>query len=276
MSDSWLSFSQNPHIHLEKSSQKLTIKSEKLLNLLIVTIHLQTVLFQIMIKKFFFFTKGEKTGIMILLFLIGIIFAVNASFNYISPSKQLNTSKYEQEVKIFKQSLKPKISDKQNKNKEVIFLAQKEEVFEKKEYSGIKNPRKSDEKFSIEINQADTTDLKRLKGIGSVYSKRIIKFRNYLGGFYSLEQLKEVYGIDEELFLSIKKHLTIDARKIRQFNVNSDTFCYKFRHPYLEKEEIKALLKQKKEGTIIQKEEIKKLLSLSEEKWKKLSPYIAE
>ncbi|MBI4930608.1 MAG: helix-hairpin-helix domain-containing protein [Bacteroidetes bacterium] len=48
----------------------------------------------------------------------------------------------------------------------------------------------------VELNSADTTSLKTLKGIGSAFSKRIVAFREKLGGFVKKEQLMEVYGFD--------------------------------------------------------------------------------
>ncbi|MEM9858315.1 MAG: helix-hairpin-helix domain-containing protein, partial [Bacteroidota bacterium] len=46
----------------------------------------------------------------------------------------------------------------------------------------------------FDINEADTTQLKQLKGIGSVFSRRILKYRKLLGGFVTSDQLSEVYG----------------------------------------------------------------------------------
>jgi len=62
----------------------------------------------------------------------------------------------------------------------------------------------------IEINSADTTALMQLPGIGSKLSRRIVNFRNYKGGFTNLDELKEVYGLSEEVYNDIKKHLRID------------------------------------------------------------------
>ena len=50
----------------------------------------------------------------------------------------------------------------------------------------------------IELNQADTLTLKKIPGIGSTFARRIVGYRELLGGFYTVHQLAEVYGIDEE------------------------------------------------------------------------------
>ena len=56
------------------------------------------------------------------------------------------------------------------------------------------------EKFSpgttVELNSVDTTDLKKIPGIGSAFANRIVRYRDLLGGYYTVQQLAEVYGID--------------------------------------------------------------------------------
>ena len=52
------------------------------------------------------------------------------------------------------------------------------------------------EKVVVELNSADTTILQKIPGIGSSFSKRIVKYRALLGGFYTVEQLAVVYGIE--------------------------------------------------------------------------------
>ena len=71
----------------------------------------------------------------------------------------------------------------------------------------------------VELNSADTTALKKVPGIGSVFAKRIIKYRELLGGFYSVEQLGEVYGIDEERYKSMKSWFSADLSAISQLPV---------------------------------------------------------
>jgi competence ComEA-like helix-hairpin-helix protein len=64
----------------------------------------------------------------------------------------------------------------------------------------------------INLNSADSAELVKLYGIGPVLSKRIIKYRNSLGGkFQSVDQLKNVYGLSEETFNSIKPYLIVDT-----------------------------------------------------------------
>lgn len=72
----------------------------------------------------------------------------------------------------------------------------------------------------VELNSADTTALKMVPGIGSVFAKRIIKYRDLLGGFYSVEQLGEVYGIDEDRYEAMKSWFSVDPSVISHLFVN--------------------------------------------------------
>ena len=144
-------------------------------------------------------------------------------------------------------------------------------VIEKKEkYSGSKIQ-------IIELNEADTTSLKKLKGIGTVYADRIVKYRDYLGGFYQVEQLKEVYGISEELFQSLKPYLVVDNSQIKKIRLNNHgDLNTRLRHPYLKKEQLSAIiLFRQKNRTIDSFEALKELTEFSDDDWSRLLPYLS-
>lgn len=85
---------------------------------------------------------------------------------------------------------------------------------------------------SIELNSADTSELKKIPGIGTGYSNRIVKYRNLLGGYVSKEQLKEVWGVDEELYNKIIPYIVIEP-KSTLLKVNSANFKQLNKHPYI-------------------------------------------
>jgi len=95
----------------------------------------------------------------------------------------------------------------------------------------------------IDLNRCDSAILEQLPGIGPVLSIRIIKFRNLLGGFAMIEQLKEVYGLPEETYNRIKPRFFIDTTAIIRIKVNSAEYNEWTRLPYFEKYEIAAILK---------------------------------
>ena len=61
----------------------------------------------------------------------------------------------------------------------------------------------------ININTASTSELETLPGIGPALAKRIIEYRTQSGGFKSIEEIKNVSGIGEKKFDSIKNLITI-------------------------------------------------------------------
>jgi DNA uptake protein ComE-like DNA-binding protein len=89
-------------------------------------------------------------------------------------------------------------------------------------------------KILIEINSADTIKFKELRGIGPVLAGRIVKYRNILGGFYSVMQIREVYGISDSLFMSISGMMFADTTAcIRKININTANIDELSRHPYI-------------------------------------------
>jgi DNA uptake protein ComE-like DNA-binding protein len=87
--------------------------------------------------------------------------------------------------------------------------------------------------MAFELNGTDTLQLQGIYGIGPVFANRIIRYRDLLGGFYSREQLKEVYGLKEEQYEEIIMHVFIDTSFLRRMNLNSVERETLSMHPYL-------------------------------------------
>lgn len=125
----------------------------------------------------------------------------------------------------------------------------------------------------IELNSADSINLLPLPGIGGGYAKRILKYRSLLGGFYSTEQLKEVYGFSDTLFFSIKDYVKVDASLVSKIDLNTENFKALNAHPYISYEETKAIFNwRRKNGAIKTKEQIKEIIS--DETFKKIEAYL--
>lgn len=85
----------------------------------------------------------------------------------------------------------------------------------------------------VELNSADTTALKTLKGVGSYYAKSIVKYRNQLGGFYEINQLLEVYGIEPSVIKDNAGFITLDSTLVKKININTTTAEVLKKHPYI-------------------------------------------
>lgn len=145
----------------------------------------------------------------------------------------------------------------------------------KTNFSNSYTPKEKKE-LIIDINKADTTEFKKLKGIGSGYSKRIIKYRDLLGGFSSVEQIKEVYGIKEDLYNSIKPYLTISLEnKINKININTCDAVELKNHPYINWNIANSIVNYRKShGNFNKVNDIKKIHLITEEIYPKIAPYL--
>jgi competence protein ComEA len=98
----------------------------------------------------------------------------------------------------------------------------------------------------IDLNSADSIVLLKISGVGAVLSGRIIKYRSLLGGFVRKEQLKEIYGIDENTFNNIVSNCAIDTMQVIKLKLNSANESTFERHPYISNYQAKAIIKYRK------------------------------
>jgi DNA uptake protein ComE-like DNA-binding protein len=129
----------------------------------------------------------------------------------------------------------------------------------------------------VDLNDSDTTGYKLLRGIGSVYASRIIKYRLMLGGFVETKQLTEVYGVSDSLVNSFIDQLVIkESFRPKQLKINLSTFKELLAHPYISYEQAGDILNTKsKYGKFKKDSDLMNLNSFSEIELKKLQPYLA-
>ncbi|HQQ95021.1 MAG TPA: helix-hairpin-helix domain-containing protein [Bacteroidia bacterium] len=123
----------------------------------------------------------------------------------------------------------------------------------------------------IELNTADSIQLLDIRGIGPVFAGRIIKYRNLLGGYVNSGQLAEVYGMKPEQLESIKSQIRVDSSAIRKLHLNSDEFKLINKHPYIDYDLCKRMVKTRKTAKL-NKSMLKELLQ-NETLYLKLLPY---
>lgn len=104
----------------------------------------------------------------------------------------------------------------------------------------------------VDLNTADTTLLKKLPGIGSSFAKRIVEYREKLGGYCESEQLLEVYKMDTTRYEGIKDFVKIDSTFVpNKLKINSDAFKTLVKHPYLEYEDVKNIVNHREQKGMI-------------------------
>ncbi|MBO6026304.1 MAG: helix-hairpin-helix domain-containing protein [Bacteroidales bacterium] len=113
----------------------------------------------------------------------------------------------------------------------------------------------------LDINQADSLALVELPQIGAVMASRIHRYRNRLGGFVSMEQLFEIKGMDTARFEAIKPYIVLEISDIRKLDVNRDEFKALLRHPYLEYDQVKAIVNHRERNGLIKNwEQLKEIV----------------
>ena len=127
----------------------------------------------------------------------------------------------------------------------------------------------------LNLNICDSVSLEALPGIGPVLSSRIIKYRNLIGGYVSVVQLKEVYGLPDETFDLISERIMADSLTIRKIRINEWDFKQLIRHPYLQKSEVSAILSYRElNGKISSVDDMIDNNLISPETAVKIKPYL--
>jgi len=129
--------------------------------------------------------------------------------------------------------------------------------------------------IDIEINGSDSIELMKLPGIGNKLSKRIVKYRDLLGGFYTLAQLKEVYGLSKQTIQQIEGMVTVDPAKVRKVDLNFADWKELAKHPYIQKNMANQIIKfRTKYGSIKEPSVLRDSLILNLEEYNRLRPYL--
>ena len=144
-----------------------------------------------------------------------------------------------------------RISEQTPMNKKALSVKKTDSI-------GVENRRLPFKKYSegtkVDVNVADTVELKKIPGIGSVIARNIVTFRQRLGGFYDLEQLLEVRFFTPDLL----KWFVLGETPIARIRVNQESLEELRAHPYLNFYQAKVIVEHRKK-----RGEIKSLSQLS-------------
>ncbi len=127
-----------------------------------------------------------------------------------------------------------------------------------------------------DLNEVDSVWLQKIYGIGPVLSKRVVKYRNILGGYYSMEQLKEVYGLSPEVLENLRKNLFIEpGGNLVRINLNTEDYQQIAAHPYISYYQAKAIIAYRgQHGSFKSTEEIKKIHLIDDSTYLRVHPYL--
>lgn len=204
----------------------------------------------------FAYKKRERRGILVLFILV--IISVLTSF-YASKWSKKNNSRVNENLKQQYEAflLTEHIEFSQNQSNRYLQPVEKKKPQKISRKEKKENPQPSTQKvertkgkpanieakkivtqkreaLKIDINKASASDFSQLRGIGEVLSKRIVKYREKLGGFVSIEQVGTTYGIESQVFTQIKSSLVLgDTHQVKLLNFNTDSQAVLANHPYI-------------------------------------------
>ena len=135
--------------------------------------------------------------------------------------------------------------------------------------------KRKPEIIPFDINTADTSLLIALPGIGSKLANRIISFRDKLGGFYSIAQVKETYGLTDSTFLIVQPYLLITS-PVKMINLNTAGELELKNHPYIGWNLAKTIISYREQhGRFRDIADLHSIKSLAPEIITKLQPYLS-
>ena len=128
----------------------------------------------------------------------------------------------------------------------------------------------------VPVNAADSAAWESLPGIGPKLALRIINFRSKLGGFHTIEQVGETFGLPDSTFEAVRPFLILDSLSGPSvLNLNNCTPEALQSHPYLSYRQAKAIIAYRQQhGPFIKKEDVLRVALVTEEIYSRLAPYL--
>jgi len=207
---------------------------------------------------------------MVLIMLIMAVESVNALLPEFIKRESIDMTAFEQEIAKFEAILNQADTVKK-------FPAYEKAPISKqypKQYTYNKKAFAERPPLMIEINTADSAQLVKLYGIGPSFAGRILKYRGMLGGFFSIEQLLEVYGMDSVRYAGIQNNVKADTSLILAIDVNTAEFKTLLHHPYLDYETVKLICNYREySGPITCSDTLRKVIGY-DPMYEKVKPYI--
>ncbi|MBR5051945.1 MAG: helix-hairpin-helix domain-containing protein [Bacteroidaceae bacterium] len=152
-----------------------------------------------------------------------------------------------------------------------------EEIEEKlgMSYAALRDTSYHQEKIrpgqTIDINTADTSQLKKIPGIASKRAARIVNYRRSLGGFVNVEQAMEAIELPD----SVMKYMTVSQVPVTKINVNKLSVQQLMKHPYLNFYQAKAIFEHRQnKGDLHTIDELSRLEGFRATDIERLRPYI--
>lgn len=159
--------------------------------------------------------------------------------------------------------------------KDYIVMAPIENNYQQNNFEKTTYARPEKKVVIVNINEADTSEFISLPGIGNKLAARIVNFRDKLGGFYSVEQIKETYGLPDSTFQKIKASLQLSG-SVKKLNVNTATKDELKVHPYIRWNLANAIVEYRNQhGNFKSLDELKNIAVIDKATFEKIVHYLS-
>ncbi len=127
----------------------------------------------------------------------------------------------------------------------------------------------------FDINRTDTTQLIKLRGIGSKLATRIVKFRDGLGGFHSEAQYAEIFGLDSLALSELHKYAQVKS-EVAKINLNTATIEALDKHPYISGKQAQLIVRYREQHGNYQNVQDLLKIKVFDQQWaEKIAPYLS-
>lgn len=216
----------------------------------------------------FTFTGTEQKGVIALAILCVLVFVVPRTYLYFKPVTTVSNTEANAQVAAFVKEYEQHNTDTTQANVSVNEHATTTAHNPANKHTSETQP------LIIDINKAGADEFEKLNGIGAVLATRIVKFRGVLGGFASVTQLHEVYGLPDSTYKRISKQLIVKPGQVQQVNVNAGNYKDFKAHPYLRPFAKDIESYRNKNGNYKQAADLKSITGITDSIYRKMAPYI--
>lgn len=128
----------------------------------------------------------------------------------------------------------------------------------------------------LELNSADSAALVRLKGMGPFYARKILSYRERLGGFCDISQMMEVEGLDSARFSGFCDEIYVDTARIVKIDIWRDSLPRLVSHPYIGEKVARRIERFRNvyDSTLWSTDNLLKEHVFTEDQFSSLSPYL--
>lgn len=127
---------------------------------------------------------------------------------------------------------------------------------------------------TIDLNTGDTSHFMGLKGVGSSAARRIVAYRDKLGGFYKKEQLLEVFRLDTQSIKEQWHRMVLNPADVRKINIQTATEEELAAHPYIYKYSAPKIIAFRLQHPQLTQAIFMQIKSISDERKLRMIPYL--